>query len=172
MPAVKKLEHHRAERGAAPGEGLLDRVVAHSGHYSDVRRAAITCLLVASAAVLADVRDLRSVPTAPIHDPLYIDPASVKRSGAQVSFRYILDVPVAYEAPTTSRRWKSNEMDAVIDCDRRTFSIGNVLAHSGPQGTGRVVGRYSSTLEERKPATIVPGGTFDYLARYLCPAKR
>ena len=120
----------------------------------------------------ADGRGLRPVPTAPIHDPLYIDPASVKRSGAQVSFRYILDVPVAYESPTTSRRWKSNEMDGVIDCHRRTYSIGNVLAHSGPQGTGRVVGRYSSTAEERRPAPIVPGGTFDYLARYLCPAKR
>jgi hypothetical protein len=128
-------------------------------------------LLMASAAVHAD-RDLRQVPTAPIHDPLYIDPASVKRSGAQVSFRYILDVPVAYETATASRRWKSNEMDAVIDCDRRTYSIGNVLAHSGPKGTGRVVGRYSSTAQERKPAPIVAGGTFDYLARYVCAAKR
>ena len=137
-----------------------------------MRRAAIICLLIASAAAHADTRDLRPVPTAPIHDPLYVDPASVRRSGAQVSFRYILDVPVAYEAPTTSRRWKSNEMDAVIDCDRRTYSIGNVLAHSGPQGTGRVVGRYSSTADERKPAPIVAGGTFDYLARDLCPAKR
>ena len=137
-----------------------------------MRYAAIACLLVASAAVHADGRDLRPVPTAPIHDPLYIDPASVRRSGAQVSFRYILDVPVAYEAPTTSRRWKSNEMDAVIDCDRRTYSIGNILAHSGPRGTGRVVGRYSSTAEERKPAPIVAGGTFDYLARDLCTAKR
>ena len=137
-----------------------------------MRRAAITCLLVASAAVHADGRGLRPVPTAPIHDPLYIDPASVKRSGAQVSFRYVLDVPVAYEAPTTSRRWKSNEMDAVIDCERRTYSIGNVVAHSDARGTGRVVGRYSSTAEERKPAPIVQGGTFDYLARYLCAAKR
>jgi hypothetical protein len=137
-----------------------------------VRHVAITCLLVASAAVQADGRDLRPVPTAPIHDPLYIDPASVRRSSAQVSFRYVLDVPVAYESPTTSRRWKSNEMDAVIDCERRTYSIGNVVAHSGPQGTGRVVGRYSSTADERRPAPIVPGGTFDYLARVLCPAKR
>jgi hypothetical protein len=122
--------------------------------------------------VHAGARDLRLVPTAPIHDPLYIDPASVKRTGAQVSFQYILDVPVAYEAPTTSRRWKSNEMGGVIDCERRTYSIGDVIAHSGPRATGRVVGRYSSTAQERRPAPIVPGGTFDYLARDLCQAKR
>jgi hypothetical protein len=128
-------------------------------------------VLLASAAN-AGARDLQPVPAGSIHDPLFVDPASVKHSGPQVSFKYILNVPVAFEAPATSRRWRSNEMDALIDCERRTYSVGNVVAHSGPEGTGRVVGRYSSTPEERRPEPIVQGGTFDYLARHLCPAKR
>lgn len=139
------------------------------GHRAVV---SVICLMMASGAVLADSRQLRAVAVAPEHDPLFIDDASVRRSGTEVSLRYVLNVPVALEAPAATRRWRSNEMEAVIDCASRTYSIGNVTAHAGPGRTGNVVGRYSSTMEERKPAPIVRASTFDYLARDLCAPMR
>jgi hypothetical protein len=130
--------------------------------------ATLAFLAVASHAPSADSRNLRAVAVAPDHDPIFVDHATVKRTGTEVAFRYVLNVPIALEAPAATRRWRSNEIEAVIDCKARTYSIGNVVAHSGPAGTGNVVGRYSSTPAERKPAPIVHASTFDYLARHLC----
>lgn len=122
---------------------------------------------IACAGARADTRQLRAVP-APNHDPLFIDYATVKRSGDKIAFRYVLDVPLARETPGASRRWTSNDVEASIDCARNTYSIGDVYAYSGPGATGNLVGSYSSTSAERKPAAIVPDSTFDYLARHVC----
>jgi hypothetical protein len=132
----------------------------------------VACLATASGAAFAQPRQLRAVATAPEHDPLFVDEASVRRSGPKVAFRYVLNVPVALEAPAATRRWRSNEMKAVIDCASRTYVIGDVVAHSGPGATGNIVGRYSATAAEREPAPIVRASTFDYLARYLCGTTR
>jgi uncharacterized membrane protein YkvA (DUF1232 family) len=137
---------------------------------------AALCMLWAYEAFAMDgprhQRELRAVAVAADHDPLFVDHASIERAGTQVNFRYVLNVPVALEAPAAARRWRSNEMEAVIDCAGRTYSIGNVIAHSGPAGTGSIVGRYSSTPAERRPAPIVGASTFDYLARHVCAATR
>ena len=125
-------------------------------------------LVLLSAVTQAQTGDLRPVPVGEDHDPLYVDPATVSRSGSQVSFKYVLDVPAALEG-TAPRRWRSNEMTAVIDCAANSFSVGYVEAYTGPRATGDVTGRYSSSAAERKPAPIVAGGTFAYLARHLCP---
>ena len=93
----------------------------------------------------AHSQELRSVAVATEHDRLFVDHSTVKRTGTEVAFRYVLDAPVALEAPTATRRWRSNET-----------------------GTGNVVGCYSSTPAERKPAPIVRGSTFEYLARHVC----
>ena len=132
----------------------------------------LACLVVGSTAAFAEPRELRPVATAPEHDPLFIDEASIKRSGPSVTFRYVLNVPVAFEAPAAARRWRSNEMGAVIDCRGRTYVIDNVVAHSGPAATGTIVGRHSATPAERTPAPIVPTSTFDYLARHVCGVSR
>ena len=124
------------------------------------------CLL--CAGVQAQARDLRQVPVSEHHDPVYVDAATVARSGANVSFTYVLDVPVALDAPGRPRRFRSNEMTAVINCAANTYSIDKVTAYSDTAAKGNVVGRYSSTSQEREPAPIVRGGTFDFLARYLC----
>jgi surface-adhesin protein E len=131
----------------------------------------MVCVALLSAAAPAEARELRAV-LAPSHDPLFVDYATVKRSGAEVAFHYVLNVPVALDAPAATRRWRSNEMEAVIDCNKGTFSVGKVVAHSGPGATGNIVGSHSPTPAERKPAHITPGGTFDFLARHLCSPKR
>jgi len=132
----------------------------------------LACLVIGSGVALAQPSQLRAVATAPEHDPLFIDESSIKRSGSIVTFRYVLNVPVAFEAPAATRRWRSNEMGAVIDCRARTYVINDVVAHSGPGATGNIVGRHSATPAERAPAPIVATSTFDYLARQVCSASR
>lgn len=133
-----------------------------------MRLALALALLALCAGVQAEDRELRHVPVSEQHDPLYLDPATVLRSGTQVSFRYVLDVPVAFDVPGRPRRWRSNEAAAVIDCARNTYSIEKVVAYAGPAGSGEIVGRHSGNAAEREPAPIVRDSTFDYLARYVC----
>jgi hypothetical protein len=126
----------------------------------------IFCLMLICTATQAQTRELRPVP-APDHDPLYVDPASVSRSGSVVSFKYVLDVPAALDG-SGPRRWRSNEMTAAIDCAAKTYAVMHVEAYAGPGATGNVIGRTSGTAAERKPAPIVEGGTSAHLARHLC----
>ena len=136
-----------------------------------ISRGSALGLAVFCVCAYGQARDLRPVPVPDHHDPLYVDSATVVRSTGQVAFSYVLDVPVALDAPGRPRRWRSNEMTAVIDCAKNTHSIDKVIAYSATAATGNVVGRYSSTAEERKPAPIVRDSTFDHLARYLCKAQ-
>jgi surface-adhesin protein E len=133
-----------------------------------MRSACALALLILCVGAQAQDRELRRIPVSPQHDPLYLDPATVLRSGTQVSFRYVLDVPVAFDVPGRPRGWRSNEAAAVIDCARNTYSIEKVVAYAGPAGSGEIVGRHSGNAAEREPAAIVRDSTFDILARYLC----
>jgi hypothetical protein len=133
-----------------------------------MRSAFALALVVLCAGAQAQDRELRRVPVSQPHDPLYLDPATVLRSGTRVSFRYVLEVPVAFDVPGRPRNWRSNEAAAVIDCARNTYSIEKVVAYAGPAGSGEVVGRHSGNAAEREPAPIVRDSTFDYLARDLC----
>jgi hypothetical protein len=127
----------------------------------------LTVLIVPSIAISGDIRRIR----APNHDPLYVDQATIKRSGKSVHFFYVLDVPVAFAEPEEKRRWRSNEMEAVIECAARTYSILSVVAYAGPAATGTEVGSYTSTEQELKPAAIVPNSTFAHLADYVCKQR-
>jgi len=121
-------------------------------------------LSVPSIVISGDLRRIRG----PNHDPLYVDQSSIKRSGQSRQFLYVLDVPIALAEPHEERRWRSNEMEVVIDCTARTYSILFVFAYAGPAATGNQVGSHSATNEERKPALIVPDSTFAYLSDYVC----
>jgi hypothetical protein len=105
------------------------------------------------------------------HDPLYIDKASIQRSGSRVSFRYVLDVLAVLENRSTSKGWKSNEIEATIDCQARTFIAGRLTAYSGPRATGPTTGGYVVEPPKRITEKIVANSTFEYLANYVC-AKR
>lgn len=119
----------------------------------------------------AMARNLKKLPIpGDDHDPLYVDAASIVKKDGIVHFKYVLDVPVFGEAYAV-RRYRSNEMEATVDCDRQMFSASGVTAYAGVAATGNVTGIYLSSKEERTPVRIDmrKGSTTGYLARFLCP---
>ncbi len=103
------------------------------------------------------------------HDPLYVDTQSIRRTDSVVSLTYVLDVPILGKAGA-ERRFRSNQIELVVDCARKTAVIGNITAFAGVAATGNVTGRYSPTKEERVPESIDmrKGSTFGYLFRHIC----
>jgi len=108
------------------------------------------------------------------HDPLYVDPASIRRSGAIVQFKYVLDVPIlgamSAEGRYPVKGYRSNEFDAVIDCGRQTISVESVTAYASVAAAGDITSRYSPNNSERAPRIVDlrKGSTAGYLYRYLC----
>lgn len=128
-------------------------------------------LLVAATPVLASVTALAgelSVVPAAGHDPLYLDRATVRRAGPRVTFSYVLDVPAALDGAGRARRWRSNEVEATIDCAARTYSLLKFVTYAGPARTGNRTGGRTMTAQDRRPAPIVRTSTWDHLARVLC----
>lgn len=103
------------------------------------------------------------------HDPLYIERQTIQRTGAIVSFRYVLDVPILGDAGGV-QRFRSNEVEGTIDCARRTFRTGTVTAYSGVAATGDATGGYTPKPGESPPSAVDErkGSTSGYLYRYLC----
>lgn len=110
-----------------------------------------------------------AIPAEDYHDPLYIDAHSIHWDGNVVQFRYVLDVPILKMAGA-ARRFKSNEIEAVIDCMRRTISIGDVATYSDRAATGDITSTYSATAAEQRPARIDMRrySTNGYLYRHFC----
>ena len=106
--------------------------------------------------------------SAPNHDPLFIDTSSIRRSGSKVTFNYVLDVLAVAEGRVTPGGWKSNEIEATVDCVQNTFSTGRLIAYAGPRATGAVTGGYTPTAAEQRPEKIVAKSTFAYLAADVC----
>ena len=102
------------------------------------------------------------------HDPLYVDKASIQRTGSRVSFRYVLDVLAVLENRSSPGGWKSNEIEATIDCRARTFVVGRLTAFSGPRATGPTIGGYVAEPPKRITEKIVANSTFEYLANFVC----
>jgi hypothetical protein len=105
----------------------------------------------------------------PDHDPLFVDADTVRRNGASVSFKYILDVlaPPAQEGAKPTE-WRSNEIDATIDCRRRTVVVRRLTAYSGPRATGAATAVHTFMASGLKPEPITPKSTFFYLAEHVC----
>ena len=89
-------------------------------------------------------------------------------------FNYVLDVPVfgsaARSGQLSVREFRSNEVEAAIDCTRGTISILKVIAYSGSAASGAVVGGHQPTYAESAPTRIDTraGSTHGYLYRILC----
>jgi hypothetical protein len=109
---------------------------------------------------------------APRHDPLFLDAASLRRNGTAVSFKYLLDVlaPPAEEGVKPSG-WRSNEIEATMDCRKRTVLVRRLVAYSGPRGTGTATAVHSFTSAGAKPEAITPNSTFAYLEAHVCRDK-
>lgn len=109
---------------------------------------------------------------APRHDPLFLDAASLRRNGTTVSFKYLLDVlaPPTEEGAKPSE-WRSNEIEATLDCRKRTVLVRRLVAYSGPRGTGSATAVHSFTTPGAKPEAITPNSTFAYLEAHVCRGK-
>ena len=127
---------------------------------------AFACVVVASSEAPAQNAARKLVVVqASNHDPLYIDMASVQRRGTGITFKYILDVFVEVEGKSG---WKSNDVEAMIDCAQKTFTVRRVVAYPGPRATGTATGVHSFMAPTPKPEKIAPKSTFAHLEDHLC----
>lgn len=122
-----------------------------------------TCLAQPSSAP----RALMAIP-APDHDPLFIDTNSVERRGDNVSFRYVLDVRAAPDDRTPQGEWRSNEIDASIDCRRQLVSVRRLTAFPGPRASGSPTLVHAYAGADVKPQKIAANSTFAHLEAHLC----
>jgi len=106
--------------------------------------------------------------TAPGHDPLFVDAASVRRQGSVVSFKYVLDVFAPPEGNAAAGAWRSNEIEARIDCALKTFFISRLVAYPGPKASGAATAVHSFLPADQRSEKIGPKSTFAYLADHLC----
>ena len=121
----------------------------------------------ANAQAQAERRQLVAV-AAPNHDPLFVDMNTVQRKGRSVSFKYVLDVFVTNEVKSAPGEWKSNEIEASIDCAQRTFTVRRLVAYSGPRASGAPSGMHSFMAPSRPAEKISPRSTFAYIEAHLC----
>lgn len=119
-----------------------------------------------AAAPPAAPRQLLSI-AAPSHDPLFVDASSIQRRGRQVHFKYLLDV-LAPDENGVPNIWRSNEIEASIDCSRREVTVRRLVAYSERRGAGSPTAVHSFTAAGTKPQPIAPKSTFAYLEAHLC----
>ena len=136
-------------------------------------KALLASLLIVDAVVSAAAsvpaagpRQLLSI-AAPSHDPLFVDADSIQRRGRQIHFKYLLDVQAPDENGVPSV-WRSNEIEASIDCGRKEVTVRRLVAYSERRGGGSPTAVHSFTAANTKPQPIAPKSTFAYLEAHLC----
>lgn len=100
------------------------------------------------------------VPVAtPFEAPMHVDRSTIVREGALVTFTYVLQASPG-----------SNVINAAIDCEARTYKVGQVSVYSKPRGEGtvRVVPEPPEAQRRMKP--IPERSSWDYLAHFVCAA--
>lgn len=126
-------------------------------------------LPMAHAQAPAPPRKLMSI-TAPQHDPLFVDVDSVQRRGDRIDFKYLLDI-LAPDDNGVPNVWRSNEIEASIDCGRRLVTVRRLVAYSGRRGSGTATAVHTFTTPGTKPEPIAPKSTFAYLEAQLCSQR-
>jgi len=106
--------------------------------------------------------------TIPAHDPLYINMSTIERRGNVVSFKYVLDVRAPPEENQQVGPWRSNEIDAWIDCSKRLVGVRRLTAFPGPRATGSATAVHSFSGADVKPQKIDSGSTFAYIEQFVC----
>ena len=135
-----------------------------------MRRAALLLAWLGVGVAVAQTGKLERLPIPRADlEPLYIDTRTVKWTGSVVEFRYVLDVPIL--GTTTDGggpRFRSNEVEATLDCVRRTIQLGTVTAYSGVARTGEATGGYTPKPGESPPQPVGQRKAAGYLFRYFC----
>lgn len=130
--------------------------------------------VVSCAGAHADTKRLVrvAIPPEDFHDPLYIDVDSIQRKGDSVSFRYVLDVPILGKEGEDPE-FRSNEIEAVIDCTAKTISLGDAIVYSRRAAKGDMIFGQVATSEEKQPRRVDMRrhSTFGYLYRHVCRVR-
>lgn len=121
------------------------------------------------AQATAPPRKLISI-SAPQHDPLFVDVDSVQRRGERIDFKYLLDI-LAPDDSGAPNVWRSNEIEATLDCSRKLVTVRKLVAYSGRRGSGMATAVHTLTVPGTKPEPIAPKSTFAYLEAHLCAQR-
>jgi hypothetical protein len=89
---------------------------------------------------------------------LSIDPSSVKRTGDQVSFRYLVDHPALQGSVKTGVVYRSLVVRATIRCKARSIRLGPTDLYGGTAASGALLG---TTSGERAAFAPIEAGTSD-----------
>jgi hypothetical protein len=85
-----------------------------------------------------------------------------------VTFNYLLDVLAPPDESAKPTQWRSNEIEATIDCRNHTVLVRRLVAYSGPRGTGAATAVHSFTAPGLKAERITPRSTFEFLEKHVC----
>jgi hypothetical protein len=129
-------------------------------------RAAAFLGVIATASLSATARDLVSIPV-PDHAPLYVDRATLQRSGSVISANYLLDISSVENGKLAPGVVHSNEVEIAIDCVANTYETGRVFVYSEPQGKGPVAKAVPPPTVPQQRRITAPS-TFSHLAEFLC----
>lgn len=116
-------------------------------------------------------RTLVGIPI-PAHDPLYVDMSTIERRSNVVSFKYVLDVRAPPEENQQVGPWRSNEIDAWIDCSKRLVGVRRLTAFPGPRASGNPTAVHSFSGADVKPQKIESNSTFAHLEQFVCRAGK
>lgn len=101
---------------------------------------------------------------------LFVDPASARRTGDDVRFRYLADYTKPQEAFRSGAPYLSTVTEAMLRCKTRQIALGRMQMYSLAGGKGRLV---EATPKGATPFEMVENATSDEdLWKHFCAPKR
>lgn len=85
-----------------------------------------------------------------------------------MTFKYVLDVKAITDEASSPAVWRSNEVEASIDCGRHTVSVRKLVAYPGPKASGSPTAVHTFTSTGTRPQRISAKSTFAYLESHVC----
>ncbi len=127
----------------------------------------IAAASLAMLSMLGEARELVRVPT-PEPEAIFVDANSIQRQKEVVSFTYVLGPTFAGEVRSAPAGWNATQVNAVVDCAKRTITTGLVTAYSGVGENAKSPGGAVPYSPGRVIEKIAPQTTFAHLADFVC----
>ena len=101
---------------------------------------------------------------------LAIDPASIKRKGDEVAFRYLVDFR-EQQGDFKTAIYRSLTVKAAIRCKAKTISLRETEVYAGSEATGAANGVMKASKEEAAFKAIEPDSSDQELHQRVCKAS-
>jgi len=98
---------------------------------------------------------------------LSIDPASIKKRGDEVSFKYLVDFRDR-QGDFKTAEYRSLTVQATIACKARTIEMGDTEVYSGNEAKGAAVGVMKPTPADARMKPIEAGSSDEELYTRVC----